>query len=259
MEIGLRQRCTDGTSVTKTPKGWRLDIPAGERGTYRLAQLDDYVILSRRHFHHIPPWTITLRAKISAANIPGTWGFGLWNDPFGFSLGFGRTEGRLPVLPNAAWFFYASPPNWLSFRDGIPARGFFAGSMNSPKIPSLVLSPAILTLPFILIKPISRFFRRLASKIVRQDAANISIDVTQFHDYSIEWLREKLTFRIDGKEILKSTISPKPPLGLVIWIDNQFAAWDPEGNLTYGTLENAAGGLEIESIEISADNDCSIE
>ncbi len=251
MENVLRERCSNGASIAKTPNGWRLEIPAGAAGTYRLAQLDDYVMSARRNFHHSPRWTISLRGRVSSTNLPGTWGFGIWNDPFGFSLGFGRTEGRLPVLPNAAWFFYASPPNWLAFRDGIPARGFFAGTLYSPKIPSLVLAPAILTLPFFAIKPISRLFRRLAGKIVKQDATNISLDVTQFHEYSIEWLRETVNFKIDGEAILKTTVSPNPPLGLVLWIDNQYAAWDPKGSLGYGTLENPAGSLEIEAISIN--------
>jgi hypothetical protein len=251
MENALRQRCTGGTTVTQTSIGWRLDIPAGDDKTYRLAQLDDYVLLSRRHFHHTPPWTLRVRAKVSAANIPGTWGFGLWNDPFGFSLGFGRTEGRLPVLPNATWFFFASPENWLSLRDGIPAHSFFAGSIHSPQIPSLVLAPSFLTLPLLAIRPISRFFRKMASKIVHQDAIDIVADVTQFHEYSIEWLRECAIFKLDGKDMLNTTISPNPPLGLVIWIDNQFARWDPKGRLAYGTLENPAGSLEIEGIEFN--------
>jgi hypothetical protein len=251
MENILKPRFTTGASVTQRGDGWRLGIPAGGRGTYRLAQLDDYVILSRRRFHHTPPWTFSLRAKVSATDLPGTWGFGLWNDPFGFSLGFGRTEGRLPVLPNAAWFFHASPPNWLAFRDGIPARGFFGGTITAPRLPSLVLAPTLLALPFLLIKPISRILRRLTGKIVQQDAAAISIDVTQYHEYSIEWLREYVLLLIDGESILKTTVSPHPPLGLVIWIDNQFAAWDPYGQLAYGSLENPAANLEINSIKIN--------
>ena len=41
---------------------------------------------------------------------------------------------------------------------------------------------------------------------------------------------------------------PTPPLGLVLWIDNQFAAWTPEGRLGYGVLENAAAWMEIEEL-----------
>lgn len=251
MENVLKPRSTPGASVNHTENGWRLDVTAGKRGTYRLAQLDDYVVLSRRNFRHSPPWNMRLQAKVSASNLSGTWGFGLWNDPFGFSIGFGRTEGRLPVLPNAAWFFYASPPNWLSFRDGIPAQGFFAGAINSPRIPSLLLAPALIALPLLAFRPFSRLLRLLTGKIVLQDAATISVDVTNWHEYSIYWLREILEFKIDGETVLKTPFSPRPPLGLVLWIDNQFAAWTPEGRLAYGTLDIPAASLEVRCIEIS--------
>jgi hypothetical protein len=247
MEIDLKPRCTPGASVNRRENGWRLDIPAGGRGTYRLAQLDDYAALSRRHFHHIPPWSLSLHARVSASNLPGTWGFGLWNDPFGFSLGFGGTAGRLPVLPNATWFFHASPPNWLSLRDGIPAHGFFTGTIHSPPLPSLLLAPGLLALPFLALRPVSRLLRRLAGQIVRQEARAISVDVTKWHEYSIQWLREDAEFKIDGEIILQTPIAPGPPLGLVLWIDNQFAAWTPEGRPGYGTLDNPVAWLEIES------------
>jgi hypothetical protein len=245
MEIVLNPRCTPGASVNRTENGWRLDIPVGARGAYRLAQLDDYVALSRMHFHHTPPWTLNLHSKVSAPDLPATWGFGLWNDPFGLSLGFGGTAGRLPVLPNAAWFFHASPPNWLSFRNEIPAHGFFAGTLNSPHVPPLLLAPVLLALPFLALRPASRLLRLLASKTVQQDAAAISIDVTKWHKYSIHWLRECAEFKIDGETILKTSISPAPPLGMVLWIDNQFAAWTPEGRFGFGTLDNPAACLEI--------------
>lgn len=190
-------------------------------------------------------------AKVSASNLPGTWGFGLWNDPFGFSLGFGGSAGRLPVLPNAAWFFHASPPNWLSFYNGIPALGFFAGSIHSPHLPSPLLAPALLALPFLAIKPLSRLLRRLASQMVQQDAADISVDVTKWHEYSIKWLREYTEFKLDGETIMQSSISPAPPLGLVLWMDNQYAAWNPEGRLGYGTLDNPVASMEVRSLEMN--------
>jgi hypothetical protein len=252
MEIVLKPRCTPGAAVNWTENGWRMDVPAGVRGTYRLAQLDDYAALSRKHFHHATPWTLSLNAKVSASNLPGTWGFGLWNDPFGFSLGFGGTARRLPALPNAAWFFHASPPNWLSLRDEIPAQGFFAGTVNSPRIPPLLLAPALLALPFLASRPISRLLRKLAGKTLLQAAAAISVDVTKWHKYSIKWLRESAEFEIDGETIMKTSISPEPPLGLVLWIDNQFAAWTSEGQLKNGTLDNPAARLETKSMEINS-------
>ena len=258
MEIELFPRQIGGATVTQIEGGWRLDMPAGDRHTYRLAQLDDYIDLARSRFRHAPPWTFRLRARISDANIPGTWGFGLWNDPFGFSLGFGGKKRRIPALPQVTWFMHASPPNWLSFRDDslpgsnrmVPANGFFAGTFRSPRIPSLLFTPGLLAMLLFSLKPVSRFFRRLASGLIRQDGIGVNIDVTDWHEYSIHWLEEGCTFRVDGNEILRTPISPRPPLGLVLWIDNQFAAWTPEGQLGYGVLENAHAWVEITALEI---------
>jgi len=249
MEILPKPRCTPGASVNRTENGWRLEIPAGVHGTYRLAQLDDYTALSRGYFLHTPPSTLSLVARVSATNLPGTWGFGLWNDPFGFSLGFGGSAGRLPVLPNTTWFFHASPPNWLSLRDEIPAHGFFAGAITSPRVSSLLFGPALFGLPLLALRPISRILRHLAGKTVRQEAAAISVDVTKWHIYSIQWLREYTEFKLDGEIILKTSFSPHPLLGLVLWIDNQYAAWTPEGRVGYGTLDNPTAWLEIRSFE----------
>src|SRR5690606_30297459 len=97
-------------------------LPAGESGSYRLAQLDDYQGLPRGDFPHQPPFRLRLRARISGAQLPGTWGFGLWNEPLSaqFSFGSGR---KLPALPNAAWFFFASPENHLSLRNDLLGHG----------------------------------------------------------------------------------------------------------------------------------------
>jgi hypothetical protein len=246
MEIELRPRFTPGATVKQTENGWRLDVPGGAGGTYRLAQLDDYATKSRRDFMHIPPWSLNLRARVSETNLPGTWGFGLWNDPFGISLGFGGTAGRLPTPPNTAWFFHGSPPNWLSLRDGIPANGFFAGTIQSPRIPNLLLPPSLLALPLLAIRPISRFMRKMVAKIILQESAVITTDVTKWHEYTIDWLRERVEFKIDDKPILRTSTSPNPPLGLVIWIDNQYGAWTPEGRLNYGKLDNPSAWLEFE-------------
>jgi len=273
MNIGLTPRQINGGRVTPTASGWRLEMSAGAARTYRLAQLDDYIdrpaissphfddsreVLPRGRFWHAPPWTLTLRVHLSAANLPGTWGFGLWNDPFGLSLGFGGKVMRLPALPQTAWFFHASLPNWLCLHDDplpgsgrtIPASGFFAGTFRSLPIPSFLLAPGLLALPFFRIRPISRLFRRLAGRIICQDGLGVDVDVTQWHDYSIRWLNESCTFSVDGNEILSTQILPHPPLGLIIWMDNQFAAWAPDGRLGYGTLENPDAWMEIENLTI---------
>jgi hypothetical protein len=40
-------------------------------------------------------------------------------------------------------------------------------------------------------------------------------------------------------------------LGVIIWIDNQFAAFTPEGKISAGVLESGEEWLEVEEIVIS--------
>jgi hypothetical protein len=252
LQPDLSVRQAHAGKVTPTPNGWRLSIPGGQKGGYRLAQLDDYGALPRRKFCWHPPLTFSLRARVSAANLPGTWGFGLWNDPFGLSLGFGGTPGRLPALPQAAWFFHASSENYLALRNDLPARGFFAGTFHSPRPPSILLAPGLLALPGLALRPASRLLRRLASGFVQQDGAAVQIEVTGWHTYRLHWQKAQVDFQVDDRPILQTRLSPPSPLGLVIWIDNQYAAWGPDGQLGYGSLENPEAFLEIEAMKLSA-------
>jgi hypothetical protein len=240
---------------------YRLSIPAGSANKYRLAQLDDYPQLRRGNFPWRFPVRFSLSARTSKDSIPGTWGFGLWNDPFGLSLGFGGSPLRLPALPNAAWFFGASKESYLSFRDtsnsGLdtdetsthPTRpavnGFLAQTFRSPRFhPSLIL--AGLTLLFS-----RKTTRRFMGKVISEDGIALSIDVTQWHRYRLDWRENRVSFHVDDVQVFESYVSPNPPLGLVIWIDNQFAAFTPEGKIGFGVLENPEPAwLEIKDIDM---------
>lgn len=254
MEIELSRLQAGGGNVRQSEAGWRLELPAAKQRVYRLAQLDDYAGLPRNRLKHAPPWGFQVRARVSEQQLPGTWGFGLWNDPFGLSLGFGTgNPARLPALPQTAWFMFASPPNWLSLRDDpemVPANGFFAGTFRSPQVSSWLLAPALLALPLCTIRPVSRAFRRAAARIAQQAAAPIKADVTQWHQYSMQWTQGNCKFSVDGQEILCSASSPRPPLGIVLWIDNQYAAWTPAGRLGYGMLPGTAAWLDIADLAI---------
>lgn len=229
---------------------WHLEIPPGPQGSYRLAQLDDYCALGRHRFPWHPPLTLSLRARVSAPDIPGTWGFGLWNDPFSLSLGFGGGTRRFPALPNAAWFFCASPQNYLSFRNDKPAQGFLAQSFQSPQLPTPLLALGALALPLLLWPRLARKLRTLFRKLIVEDSVALGVDVTQWHTYTIEWSVNGVTFRVDD-QTFHTGITPKAPLGLVIWIDNQFAAFPPNGRLSYGTLENPQSvWLESENLTV---------
>ncbi len=272
--------------ISRDSSHYLLSIPSGKANQYRLAQLDDYTQLSRSKFPLQFPLGITLSARSSSDSIPGTWGFGLWNDPFGMSLGMGGSPFRLPALPNAVWFFGASEENYLSFRDSraersdegtsrsaVEARaanenrasttsgatdapfsaqrgvynGFIAQSFRAPKFhPSLIR--AGLALPFS-----RKTTRGLLGKIIDEDGIRLSVDVTQWHRYKLDWRESEVSFEVDDTLVFETEVSPNPPLGLVIWIDNQFAAFTPEGKIGFGVLENPEPAwLEIKDVSVNA-------
>ena len=247
---------------------YRLSIPAGSAQKYRLAQLDDYTQTPRSRFPLRFPLNLRLSARASSDSIAGTWGFGLWNDPFGLSLGFGGNPFRLPALPNALWFFGASKESYLSFkeplrpeqRDAMPANGFIAQTFRAPKFhPLLIL--AGLALPFS-----RKLTRRILGKVIGENGLQLwgheaqheairvqrqGVDPTQWHRYRLDWRVNRVRFEVDNIQVFESSVSPRPPLGLVIWLDNQYAAFTPEGKIGFGVLENPEpASLEIRDLEI---------
>lgn len=248
----LRERSSPGAQIREVGEGvWRLELPPGPGGRYRLAQLDDYTSLPRRKFPHRPPSSLALEARACAAEIPGTWGFGLWNDPFGMGMPGGGLGLRLPALPNAAWFFYASPPNYLSLRDDLPAQGGMAAVFRSPRLPSGLSLLAIPALPFIFIPPAVRLLRRTARRFVRQACAPLADDPTAWHAYRLDWTGESACLSVDGDRVLETDLSPLGPLAVVMWIDNQYAALPPDGRPRYGTLPaKEANWIELRSITL---------
>ena len=243
----LIPRFTPGANVDEFSRdeAYRLSIPAGPANRYRLAQLDDYAKIARSRFPLRAPVKLSLSARASSKSIPGTWGFGLWNDPFGLSLGFGGNPVRLPALPNAVWFFGASNESHLSFRDDKPGQGFLAQTFRSPKFHPLLI-PAGLVFPFS-----RKTTRRLMGRVIGEDGIRLSVDVTEWHRYQLDWREDRVSFEVDGTQVFESSVTPKSPLGLVIWIDNQYAAFTPEGKIGFGVLENPEPAwLEIKDVNV---------
>jgi len=241
--------------ISRESSHYRLTIPAGAADSYRLTQLDDYALLARKHFPHQSKFSLSLSARTSSNSIPGTWGFGLWNDPFGLSIGYGGKPFRLPALPNAVWFFGASEENYLSFKEPVgfdmasptqPAvNGFLAQSFRSPKLHPLLI-PAGLALPFS-----RKLTRRLMGQVIAEDGIQLGVDPTDWHRYRLEWSLKRASFEVDKVRVFESAVSPNPPLGSVIWIDNQYAAFTPEGKIGFGVLENTEPAwLEIKDLEV---------
>ena len=89
-------------------------------------------------------------------------------------------------------------------------------------------------------------------KIIREDSSALSVDVTQWHMYRLEWSPRRVVWDMDDVQVFESPVSPNPPLGLIIWIDNQFAAFTPKGKIGFGVLENPEPAwLEIADLKLA--------
>lgn len=249
----LKKREIHGGQVVKTEDGGhRLIIPQTTDKTYKLAQLDDYMHLPRIKFPHQPDLTIQVDARIIGDDIKGTFGFGLWNDPFSFGFGPAGISKFLPVLPNVAWFFYASEPNYLSLGDNKPAVCFYAQTFKSLLIPSFISVLGAPVLPFLFFRPSARCIRKLLRSVINEKIEEIDIEIRDWHTYGLSWQDEMVVFEVDQKELLKTTLSPRGKLGLVIWIDNQYFRFDPGGHFSMGNLATSAEQvMEIRNLEIS--------
>ena len=255
MKIKLERRQVSGGRVTNLDDdGYRLSLPVLPVGKYGLAQVDDYMHLPRWRFPHQPPLRFRFEARVSAPEIPGTWGFGLWNDPFSFGFGGGGMARVLPVLPNAAWFFYGSQPNHLTLDNDQPGAGFHAKVFRSPKHPSFLSLLGVPALPVLFWPSMARLIRKMMSHLVKESAALISRSVESWHVYELLWKRDQVVFSIDQAVVLETDISPQGRLGLVIWVDNQYFRFDGDGNVGFGFLGvHTEQWLDVRGISVTSD------
>jgi hypothetical protein len=232
---------------------WRLEVPPGFGRRYHLAQLDDYGGLGRRAFPWQPPLELRLRARSSVNDWPGTWGFGLWNDPFSLALAHGTQAFRLPTLPQAAWFFFAAAPNYLSLRDDLPAQGGMAAVFEAAPLTLRVATRLALSAPGLLLRPLARRVRRSWRRWVTEAGAALEVDATVWQDYCLRWQATGVQMWVGETCVLATPRSPRPPLALVFWIDNQWAAFRPDGRWGWGLLAHPGGWLEMADVTLTQD------
>jgi hypothetical protein len=250
--LELKAREANGGKVEELSSGtYRLSMPAGGGRGYCWAQLDDHLELERQNFPWQPPFQLTLSARVSGGRIPGTWGFGFWNDPFSASWGVSGAARRFPALPQAVWFFHASPPNYLALRDDHPASGWLAATFSALPIHPLLFALAVPALPLLALRPFARLARRAGTVFVRDDAARLDVDVTQWHNYRLECTRKQAQFFVNDSLHFETGAVPLGRLGFTVWIDNQYAAFRPDGAIRFGTLPSPEPAwLEIAGLEI---------
>jgi hypothetical protein len=219
---------------------------------YADAQIDDYQGLSRRHFPWRPPLRLAVRARFSHPSIEliGTAGFGFWNDPFVMT---GR---RLPTLPRAIWFFFASSPSDIKLDLGVPGYGWKAATIDARQWRFFLLLPtAPLAIPLMRLGRLYRLLWPLAQRAIGVRESLVEVDMTEWHTYVIEWGVQRARFEVDDQTVLDCVASPRGPLGFVMWLDNQYAVVTPWGRFGFGLLETSGiQWMEIETMELSPSN-----
>ena len=233
--LSARWHCLEITSgVLESASSVLCFVVGGTAGgRYSNAQIDDYAGKSRRHFPWQPPLRLAVRARFShqAGELKGTAGFGFWNDPFLMS-GI-----RLPALPRAIWFFYASPPSDIRLDLDVSGCGWKAMAIDALRPAALLLAPV--APPIVLLMNIRRVYRALwlpIQRAIRGSETELKSGMKEWHTYIVEWGRRHSHFFVDEELVAGPVPSPCGPLGFVMWLDNQYMVVTPQGRLRWGTL-----------------------
>src|SRR6266853_1124791 len=136
IDLRWTQSCIGGASLNIVDSALRMEFASAQVGKYTDAQVDDYDGLARSAFPWKPPLRMEVRARsslpaasatstVESTNIlSGTAGFGFWNYPF-------SVRGDVLMLPEAIWFFYASPPSNMALVQGVRGWGWKAQVVHS--------------------------------------------------------------------------------------------------------------------------------
>ena len=217
-------------AVLRNEQEIRLSIPPASDQRYHDAQVTDYYA-AQPHFGNRPPLRLSVRARLQGT-IRGTAGFGFWNHTF--------EPGRRSLRPpQAIWFFFGSPPNDIALAKGVAGCGWKAAVINARRWQFFALLP--LALPGFLLMRSRRFYNALWP--VGQRAIGVSetrLDpamLDEFHHYTIEWREDRAVFAVDGEIVLQAKTEISNPLGMIAWVDNQFAIARPQGRFGRGLLD----------------------
>lgn len=234
--------------VEQTGSVLRFVLAGASATAYSDAQIDDYRGRSRRRFPWRPPLRMTVRARFShrAGVLRGTAGFGFWNDPFLM------TGARLPALPRAVWFFYASSPSEMKLDLETPGWGWKAATIDAQRPEALLwalLAPVII--PLMNWRAVYRRLWPSVQRALRVREAPVEAEMTDWHTYVIVWGEREAYFEVDGEIILRDAPSPRGPLGFVMWVDNQYMVATPWGRVAWGLLDVPdCQWMEVDRLEI---------
>src|SRR2546426_1801800 len=258
LEQHWTETCIGGGTLHLANSVLRMSFESARQGQYTDAQIDDYNNLPRAAYPWQPPlrMQVIARSSLPAATfsstsedsriLRGTAGFGFWNYPF-------SVRGDILMLPEAIWFFYASPPSDMALVPGIPGWGWKAQVVHSMRPGALAATiPLAATTVFGLLtretRPAARWMQRLTGAY----EALLAVELTNWHIYTLEWLHSEAAFWVDDKLVLRAPKPPTRPLGFVAWLDNQYAIATPRGVLRFGTFSSGPQWLEMDSVKIES-------
>ena len=250
------QTCIGGGKLYWENSVLRMAFDAARQGHYTDAQIDDYDNLPRANYPWRPPLRMQVIARSSlpaatfsstgesAGILRGTAGFGFWNYPF-------SVRGDILMLPEAIWFFYASPPSNMALVPGIPGWGWKAQIVHSMRPGALAATvPMAVSTVFGLLTGETRPAARWMQKLSGAYEAVLTVEMTDWHTYMLEWQPDEAAFFVDDKLVLRAPHPPTRPLGFVAWLDNQYAIATPRGILRFSTVTSGSQWLELDSIMI---------
>jgi hypothetical protein len=232
-----------GGEVQRQDGVTRLWRPAVTRAGYANAQLDDY----HTGLLHSAPARLDVEACFSHPldHLIGTAGFGFWNAPF--APGSARLR-----LPKTAWFFFGSPPLNLPLAMDVPGDGLKVATLDATPPLFLLLLPTA-PIGFLLMRHRGLYRRlwRIGQCAIKVSEAPVNIDITTCHRYTIDWHADAVHFSVDGKHIHSTPYSPKGKMGVVLWIDNQYAIATPQGQFGWGLQAcDAPQWLDLHSLTL---------
>lgn len=209
-----------------------LRVVAGETTVEHTVdvQLNDHG--RERDFIWQPPLTLTLQARFSHSvdQFQGTAGFGFWNKPVKMS------RGLIYGMPQAAWFFFASPPSEIKLDEAVAGYGWKAATLDAGRWPFLALLPlAPLAVLAFNISWVRQKLWPIGQRAMGVQEQLLALDWREWHTYEIKWGEKETRFRVDGTEVLCAP-SPRGPLGFVMWIDNKWAVLRVDGRIGKGKL-----------------------
>lgn len=237
----MNQVCQGTASIDeRAPGHYVLSIHA-DGTTYCNAQLDDYHHLPRRSY----PWRAPIRLSLDArltGDARGTWGFGFWNAPYS------PLANRWPALPATAWFFGNGSGNLAWDIDSTPT-GFKAATLDTHRMRARLLAlcaPLLLlllrsTTIFQTVWPHLTRWLGLSERMLPQDS--------DWHHYELQWQPDCTTWLVDGIVVHQAPSAPHAPLGLCIWVDNQWLVAGPQSGFGWGLVQSTTS-LEVKEIRV---------